>query len=293
LLLVQAQLTEVEDKENGPIPDAYRKWVKLVTDYSKGALTHQSDRLIAFYGVAQWMQKQLFHDEYLAGHWKKHLVNQLLWMTYKHLKKSRPAEYRAPSWSWASVNGAVAFRDILEADEYNTLAQVVDANVTTHAEKIGRVTGGYVEIRGKLLPATWKASSHKPSSQKHAVEDSGPAIADISSSGHEWDLNSTEDFQFVHGDEELQPWGISGLPDVEDDGFRSGESFCLAIQSREPPRDLPNKNFSLLTEGLVLKRDEKETGKFKRIGWFLAHDDGVRAFNRMSNSIEERIITII
>jgi hypothetical protein len=103
------------------------------------------------------MQQKLFNDEYLAGLWKNHLINQLLWMTYTNLWKSRPKRYLAPSWSWASVNGKVAFRDIVEADEYNKLAQVVDAKVMTRSGKIGEVTGGYVRIRGKLVGAAWEA----------------------------------------------------------------------------------------------------------------------------------------
>jgi hypothetical protein len=33
------------------------------------------------------MKRTLFDDTYLAGLWKNHIVNQLLWMTYKNLDK--------------------------------------------------------------------------------------------------------------------------------------------------------------------------------------------------------------
>jgi hypothetical protein len=114
---------------------------------------------------------------YLAGLWKNHIVNQLLWMTYKNLNKGYPKKYRAPSWSWASVNGKIAFRDILEADEQTILAEVLEAHVVTREEKAGEVTDGWLSIKGKLLPAEWhqtlgwgsKHASRRKTSQKKAT----------------------------------------------------------------------------------------------------------------------------
>jgi hypothetical protein len=93
------------------------------------------------------MKRTLFDDTYLAGLWKNHIVNQLLWMTYKNLSKGYPKKYRAPSWSWAS--------DILEADEQAILAEVLEAHVVTREEKAGEVTDGWLSIKGKLLPTEW------------------------------------------------------------------------------------------------------------------------------------------
>ena len=138
----------------GAIPNAYRQWTHLINAYTQGKLTKESDLLIALYGVAVWMKRTLFDDTYLTGLWKNHIVNQLLWMTYKNLNKGHPKKYRAPSWSWASVNGKIAFRDILEVDEQTILAEVLEAHVVTR-EKAGEVTDGWLSIKGKLLPAEW------------------------------------------------------------------------------------------------------------------------------------------
>ncbi|KAF4633114.1 hypothetical protein G7Y89_g5007 [Cudoniella acicularis] len=111
-----------DEKKEGVVLQAYRQWTHLISAYTAAKLTYDSDLLIALFGVANWMKRSLFKDTYLAGLWKDHIVNQLLWMTYKNLKKSYPEAYQAPSWSWASVNGKIAFRDILETDEKTTLA---------------------------------------------------------------------------------------------------------------------------------------------------------------------------
>ncbi|KAE9368198.1 HET-domain-containing protein, partial [Stipitochalara longipes BDJ] len=139
-------LTRKDSEVNGAAgaPNAYRYWNEIVEYYSKKHLTKESDRLVALYGIAQSIQKQYTKDEYVAGLWKEHLINQLMWTTYKNLKKRRPAAYRAPSWSWASVIGKLMFRDILEAETHDKVARVEEVKVYTVEGKEGQVTGGYI-----------------------------------------------------------------------------------------------------------------------------------------------------
>ena len=141
------------------IPNAYRYWNTIVEHYSEKILTEESDRLIALYGVAQWIKQQHTHDEYVAGMWKEHLLNQILWMTYKNLKKHRPTAYRALSWSWASMIGKVMFRDILEAEKFDKIAQVVDVRVHTVEGKEGQISGGYLKLHSKIFTGTWSLCS--------------------------------------------------------------------------------------------------------------------------------------
>jgi hypothetical protein len=95
-------------------------WMDIVQQYTKLQLTFQSDRLIAISGIAQ--QRQETHgDVYLAGLWRKDLVQQLLWrpksLTGQRLGISNSVmgrDYVAPSWSWASFNGPVWYDDNVE-----------------------------------------------------------------------------------------------------------------------------------------------------------------------------------
>lgn len=88
-----------------------RTWLQIVEDYTKRNLTFESDKLPALQGLAQYV-RALTRDRYLFGLWKTSLDIGLLWRTapYKDVSERRGrAADRAPSWSWASVNGRVYF----------------------------------------------------------------------------------------------------------------------------------------------------------------------------------------
>ncbi|KAI0859719.1 heterokaryon incompatibility protein-domain-containing protein [Xylaria cubensis] len=101
--------------QNGPANDlpedqamstpALRLWNSLVREYSNCALTLPDDRLSAFSGVAE-LFREITGDQYLAGLWRSNLLHLLDWWVDQ--PRSRSSEkYRAPSWSWASVDGPI------------------------------------------------------------------------------------------------------------------------------------------------------------------------------------------
>ncbi|CAI6088594.1 unnamed protein product [Clonostachys chloroleuca] len=253
--------------EQQGVPNAYRQWTTVITHYSKGQLTKESDRLIALYGVAQWMREKLIDDEYVAGLWKKHLLNHLLWMTYPNLKKQRPADYRAPSWSWASVIGKVSFRDILEAEDRDKIAQILEVVVTTVDGKEGQVSGGFIRIMSQVLEGTWtRWGSAAPNISRSAKA----SVSQATLWDNEWTANPTANFTF---DTKEKKSGITGFPDMEPDDFEAGVTTCVIIQQRTKSTvGAARSSWSCIVEGLVLKRDSPET--FKRIGCFTAHGDG-------------------
>jgi hypothetical protein len=87
------------------------EWHEIVTAYSRCALTKEGDKLVAFLGVAQRLM-QSRADVYVAGMWEKTLVYDLAWVRSEMDIQSFPlsaTRHRAPSWSWASVDGEVTF----------------------------------------------------------------------------------------------------------------------------------------------------------------------------------------
>lgn len=96
------------------VPDASLQiWCDLVQAYTRTNLTKQSDKLIAFSGVAE-LVKKLYHeaetprpnDSYVAGIFERHLIPMLEWHTRRFPgATSRHRDYRAPTWSWASIDG--------------------------------------------------------------------------------------------------------------------------------------------------------------------------------------------
>ena len=114
-------------KPSIPVLDASRahrlsmKWTKMLTEYSQRRLTNGGDKLVAINSIAQEMLK-LLPDLYIhfAGMWKFDLLRQLLWRP-GNLSVSMPKEYRAPSWSWASVDGHTSWTSYENTPRENSL----------------------------------------------------------------------------------------------------------------------------------------------------------------------------
>jgi hypothetical protein len=229
-------------------------------------------------------QEVIRDDEYIAGLWKNHLLNQLLWMTYPNFKKQRPLEYRAPSWSWASVIGKVSFRDILEAEEQEKTARVVEVTVDTVKGKEGQITGGSLKINSKAIEGTWTAwNTGKPKSSPSVSTDDAE-LEGLWDEG--WAANATKQFSFDVPGVKL---GFTGFPDVELDGFQNGQTLCVAIQTNDRPKKSVGENFwSCLIEGLVLK--DVGNNKFKRIGCFIANGKGAEYF--LEKSVKKEVVII-
>ena len=121
-------------------------WYRLVTQYTRRALTIQSDRLPAISGIASMFSSATGYN-YFAGIWKED-IQGLLWFNVDP-QGHRPAYY-APSWSWASSIGAISYR--FETERAITSpedAKIIDVSiVNSSADAFGQVKGGYVKIRG-------------------------------------------------------------------------------------------------------------------------------------------------
>ncbi|KAK4113368.1 HET-domain-containing protein, partial [Canariomyces notabilis] len=140
------------------IDSPYILWEHLVRRYSACALTFPGDKLVAFSGVAKHMAG-ILKDEYVAGMWRRYLEGELLWMVDAGKRKRqilgrqpkpRPVEYRAPSWSWASVDGPVTpGRAPINVE--SLLIKVEDVHLSYQTgDTTGQVTGGWLRLRGIL-----------------------------------------------------------------------------------------------------------------------------------------------
>ena len=88
-------------------------WELMVEEYTKRQLTFSSDKLPALSGLATKFAKalQLPESDYLAGLWRSDLLNGIAWQcASKAPKIGTPSPgYRAPSWSWASVDTSIYY----------------------------------------------------------------------------------------------------------------------------------------------------------------------------------------
>ncbi|KAJ8111676.1 hypothetical protein ONZ43_g5562 [Nemania bipapillata] len=80
---------------------ALRAWFHCVTEYSGRDLTHITDKLPAIAALADVFSEGL--GEYLGGIWSKFPSRCLAWEATGASRKIL-TEYRAPSWSWASID---------------------------------------------------------------------------------------------------------------------------------------------------------------------------------------------
>ncbi|KAK3635207.1 hypothetical protein LTR56_014816 [Elasticomyces elasticus] len=108
-------------------------WLKHIENYSGRKLTYESDKLDAVSGLAKQVATAV-GDIYYAGLWKNHMIEDLCWRTYPVTEErmqvpqahrygrrlctiTAQSSYRAPSWSWACLNGDIRFMPV----EYSRL----------------------------------------------------------------------------------------------------------------------------------------------------------------------------
>lgn len=89
--------------------EAYAPWVRQVGDYSRCTLTIPSDKVPALSALAS-RYGTIFSSQlarYVDGIWDNFLIDGLRWAWFPARRSmQRPERYRAPSWSWASLDGA-------------------------------------------------------------------------------------------------------------------------------------------------------------------------------------------
>lgn len=93
---------------------ARQAWLSVIFDYTNRNITVPGDKLVALAGIVEEFHR-VYNTEYLAGVWRKTLLPDLLWTRSSAYEiKPRPTNYRAPSWSWASIDGLVEYRYVEE-----------------------------------------------------------------------------------------------------------------------------------------------------------------------------------
>ncbi|KAI1378984.1 heterokaryon incompatibility protein-domain-containing protein [Hypoxylon crocopeplum] len=140
----------------------FNLWIDLVNNYSLCDLTKPSDKLAAIAGIAQFFG-DVTGVEYVAGLWKSKLIEMLDWHVYAP-RALQSTEYRAPSWSWASVDGPIRLEGMsartsflielldvqVRARGLNSMINILEATITLKAN-ISVATCHYLENGGRIL----------------------------------------------------------------------------------------------------------------------------------------------
>lgn len=142
---------QLEGLRNRPSRELRQKlaeaWRREVEVYSGKNITNPLDRLPAFSGIAQRFLSLGMNPPYLAGIWQIDIESELCW---KALKPGvRPVKYRAPSFSWASVEAGIQF-----VPPYNvsSVFELVMAHCEpAYADPFGAVEAGFLKLRSKVV----------------------------------------------------------------------------------------------------------------------------------------------
>ena len=124
-------------------------WHTIVSVYTALALTYDSDKMAAVSAIATHLS-ELIPDggKYLAGLWEHSLVGQLCWSTAE--SATRAKAYRAPSWSWVSVDGDVSphFVDLSSTprDKAKAIASVIEAKINYGYSPFLSCTSGAIRV---------------------------------------------------------------------------------------------------------------------------------------------------
>ncbi|KAH8679089.1 heterokaryon incompatibility protein-domain-containing protein [Tricladium varicosporioides] len=127
-------------------------WQHLIELYSQRQLSFETDKLVALAGAANQVSKVL-DDTFLAGMWVKWLWRDLLWWTESKPVASRSTKFKAPSWSWASINGPISYKFPQGSSymRYYPCIQVLGYGQSVHP--VSNKISGFITIRGVIVPA--------------------------------------------------------------------------------------------------------------------------------------------
>lgn len=249
-----------------------KRWYEFLQQFTMRELSNPHDIFAAIASIAELAQRVL-GSRYLAGVWEDDIVRGLLWKPRNHVQLTfgpikRPSTarlaplpvIRAPSWSWAAVEGPVL-------QNYN---ERISSKYQDHS---------FVKVRPKFRdPDRWSADAecdvgtlHMPSCElqlmgrlaKAAV--SSRPVAEYLTTSKPWKLYSKAKMR-QHGlllvqrdasDEsictDLEKVVAIGLFDFVDNDC--DDIWCLLL--------VPN-------EGLLLSKGQN--GGFRRKGWFILEE---------------------
>ncbi|KAK0645792.1 heterokaryon incompatibility protein-domain-containing protein [Cercophora newfieldiana] len=248
----------------------HREWMKLLAIYSRLQLTFGTDRLPALAGIAQTaisLAGDVLKGQYIAGMWRCTLVFDLLFsqgavgILEGHEPRPRGAGNQCPSWSWASIEGAVESYLASWGDEWpdemEQLVEIVSATAEydpLDTAKTGKVTGGELVIKGLLIPCQTEVKRYTwtNSVDVQLVDEEGRSVGEA--------IPDTDPYEFVDGATFVVPFlrmkdenemDFHGLVLVEKNGFFFRVAKWSATAKKDEPLDMTR--YSGLERGITIK----------------------------------------
>ncbi|CAN9343717.1 unnamed protein product [Alternaria alternata] len=234
-------------------------WKSVIALYTQLQLSYSTDKLVALGGLAKLFAQS--DNDYLAGIWSRTLIEDLTWLTRTLSRKPKPL-WRAPSWSWACVDGSIGFYSsntvkpgILDVPvpRYETCVEILGYEISHKTLNIfGEICSGSLRLRGRCASVTWLRK---------------PGVPNIMG------LETVKDVvRFSSGFEHAIHLDHQPEVDATFAGTMTGEDeitcLLLCLQTRE---DLPSRQ---VRASLVLRRLYPDVHVYERIGLLIEPEDG-------------------
>jgi Heterokaryon incompatibility protein (HET) len=241
------------------LEDALDKWYGFALKYSPREMTFENDKLPAISGLAHEMQNTI-RGRYLAGLWECDLLYGLTWRSHRHSGdvegslKARRRQGRGPTWSWASVNGAVGYETLAKPSmiKENSMKvaslRMASINPLT-LDPMGRVSTGTIVIDGPLRLARWDTMRNwsRKLHTSHLLLDFDVLLAvEPAELGCDYVGSSLP----LAASTEVAPFACCIF---DDDTERPGQVWCLLLQARQ---------------GIMLQRTGSRDMTYRRVGYF-------------------------
>ncbi|KAM0263537.1 hypothetical protein ACHAQJ_001156 [Trichoderma viride] len=101
-------------------------WKTIIQQYTERSLKEPGDRLNAIMGITCDLET-LWHDEIIYGLWKKWFIELLAWYKPASEREKKRHLRRAPSWSWASLNGVIRYKESITREDAKVKSLTVSA----------------------------------------------------------------------------------------------------------------------------------------------------------------------
>lgn len=212
------------------------QWHRTLEQYSRCSMTRSEDKLPAISGLAHSMAS-LLGLHYVAGLWQEYLGEDLLWQVVNPAASRRHPTYRAPSWSWAAIDGEISFSFYSLNGPKKSYLEDFDVKLQPKGtDSFGQLVSGTLTVTGKLKQLDFSLLSHGTnSSDVYVIDKQGNGC------------NS------VHFDVAREPDGVV---------------YSFLINGEDTDRAIPNLGPShmLLRQYVLLLQSTGKENEFRRIG---------------------------
>ncbi|OTB15246.1 hypothetical protein K445DRAFT_12016 [Daldinia sp. EC12] len=261
--------------------ESHKSWYSMVERFMFCGITYHSDRLPALSGLAQSLSLKT-GDIYLVGIWKSTLVHGLMWRRDRFATLTRQKSCQVPSWSWASVEGAIEFCIFTYFNNFScgvdSYVLLESCEIEADGNQFGIVKGGHISLRAPMFPVyTRKGPFDLEYFPELTFSREGVYMDSFGPFQRIFDVM----FGFRYGEHVLF---LSGSLDFPDNHPENTDLYIifLAGETRPPPdRDWAKAPSNEGYFGLLIQKSTEGSHLYTRVGAvhgrLVAEDEGIQA----------------